>query len=105
MAECGPGKNPLPAGCPLNADGTIGYDVIVTPSNENVDANLLILGYWPKKQGYPNGDRLPMTASSHSDRSFIRCFSPLARKACFYSAGNTPAAWREFLSSGLQETV
>jgi hypothetical protein len=46
-------KNPLPTtGCPVNknADGTttVGYDVVVTPSAEDVDAHLPIKGYWGK---------------------------------------------------------
>lgn len=41
-------KNPLPPGCPVNADSTAtpGYDVVVTPSKEDIDAHLPIPGYW-----------------------------------------------------------
>jgi len=40
-------NNPLPeTGCPTNADGSVGYDVVVVPSASDVDANLPIKGYW-----------------------------------------------------------
>jgi hypothetical protein len=34
---------------PLDPACGAGYDVIITPSNEDVDANLPIPGYWPRK--------------------------------------------------------
>ncbi len=48
-------KNPLPAGCPIDDGAPLdkttklpiaGYDLIVTPTPEDIDAHLPIKGYW-----------------------------------------------------------